>query len=68
MELTNFDKDLPLAKDMKFRQVNSLLMEIRFTENFPSSHPFIHPKFLPFAQRGGGHVTKSSYTVSTKPS
>ncbi|GAA5835600.1 hypothetical protein JCM3766R1_006458 [Sporobolomyces carnicolor] len=56
----SFDQDLPLAKDMKSKQVSSLLMEIRFGEAFPFSPPFfrvVHPRFLPFIHGGGGHVT-----------
>ncbi|GAA5881505.1 hypothetical protein JCM1840_007127 [Sporobolomyces johnsonii] len=56
----SFDPDLPLAKDMKAKGVKSLLMEIRFSENFPFSPPFfrvVHPRFLPFIHGGGGHVT-----------
>ncbi|GAA5950707.1 hypothetical protein JCM21900_000486 [Sporobolomyces salmonicolor] len=56
----SFDPDLPLANDMKLQGVKSLLMEIRFSENFPFSPPFfrvVHPRFLPFIHGGGGHVT-----------
>jgi ubiquitin-conjugating enzyme E2 Q len=45
---------------MKDKGVNSLLMEIRFSDNFPLSPPFfriVHPRFLPFIRGGGGHVT-----------
>ncbi|KAH8929227.1 hypothetical protein BT69DRAFT_1276502 [Atractiella rhizophila] len=60
IELTGFDKDLPLSKDMRDKGVQSLLMEVRFADNFPFSPPFfriIHPRFLPFIHGGGGHVT-----------
>ncbi|GAA5923452.1 hypothetical protein JCM1841_003333 [Sporobolomyces salmonicolor] len=56
----SFHPDLPLANDMKLKGVKSLLMEIRFSENFPFSPPFfrvVHPRFLPFIHGGGGHVT-----------
>lgn len=45
---------------MKAQDVTSLLMEIRFSENFPLAPPFIrvvYPRLLPFIQGGGGHVT-----------
>lgn len=35
-------------------------MEIRFGESFPLAPPFcrvVYPRFLPFIQGGGGHVT-----------
>ncbi|KAG8830025.1 hypothetical protein FRC17_005567 [Serendipita sp. 399] len=60
VELHSFDKDLPLARDMASKKVNSLLFEIRFPPNFPHSPPFfrlIKPRLLPFLQGGGGHVT-----------
>ena len=60
VELHSFDNDLPLAKDMLERNVGSIVLEIRFGPNFNFSPPFIRvvqPRFLPFAQGGGGHVT-----------
>ncbi|GAA6050356.1 hypothetical protein JCM3770_002979 [Rhodotorula araucariae] len=56
----SFEESLPLRKDMEARKVHSILMEIRFGDSFPFSPPFfrvIHPRFLPFIQGGGGHVT-----------
>ncbi|GAA5944159.1 hypothetical protein JCM3775_001084 [Rhodotorula graminis] len=56
----SFEEDLPLRKDMDARDVKSILMEIRFGDTFPFSPPFfrvVHPRFLPFAHGGGGHVT-----------
>ncbi|GAA5925491.1 uncharacterized protein JCM15063_005038 [Sporobolomyces koalae] len=56
----SFDQDLPIVKDMKMHKITSLLFEIRFGESFPFSPPFfrvVHPRFLPFTQGGGGHVT-----------
>ncbi|GAA5856066.1 hypothetical protein JCM9279_006494 [Rhodotorula babjevae] len=56
----SFEEDLPLRKDMDARGVKSILMEIRFGDTFPFSPPFfrvVHPRFLPFAHGGGGHVT-----------
>lgn len=60
IELHSFDADLPLAKDMDQRGCRSIVLEIRFTSSFPISPPFvrvIRPRFLPFSQGGGGHVT-----------
>ncbi|THH27905.1 hypothetical protein EUX98_g6282 [Antrodiella citrinella] len=60
VELHSFEKELPVAKDMKARGVNSLVFEIRFPAGFPHSPPFfriLKPRFLPFIQGGGGHVT-----------
>ncbi|PHH76260.1 hypothetical protein CDD80_1675 [Ophiocordyceps camponoti-rufipedis] len=59
-ELHSFDMDLPLAMDMKETNVSSVVLEIRFGPNFPMTPPFvrvIRPRFLSFAQGGGGHVT-----------
>jgi len=60
VELHSFDKDLPIAKDLTQKKVNSLVFEIRFPPSFPHSPPFfriLKPRFLPFIQGGGGHVT-----------
>ncbi|TFK84836.1 hypothetical protein K466DRAFT_526791 [Polyporus arcularius HHB13444] len=60
VELHSFDKDLPIAKEMDQRGVNSLVFEIRFPAGFPHAPPFfriLKPRFLPFSQGGGGHVT-----------
>ncbi|EIN06501.1 hypothetical protein PUNSTDRAFT_115057 [Punctularia strigosozonata HHB-11173 SS5] len=60
VELHSFEKDLPIAKDMKNKGLNSLIFEIRFPPSYPHSPPFfriIKPRFLPFIQGGGGHVT-----------
>lgn len=43
-----------------FRNINSIVFEIRFPPNYPLSPPFfriITPRFLPFIHGGGGHVT-----------
>ncbi|KAI1456186.1 hypothetical protein F4805DRAFT_459036 [Annulohypoxylon moriforme] len=60
VELHSFDSELPLAKDMKKAGLTSIVIEIRFLRGFPMSPPFvriIRPRFLPFMNGGGGHVT-----------
>ncbi|KAG5758191.1 hypothetical protein H9Q72_013674 [Fusarium xylarioides] len=60
VELHSFDRDLPLAKDMANHGCSSIVLELRFGASFPISPPFvrvIRPRFLPFSQGGGGHVT-----------
>ncbi|KAF3942249.1 hypothetical protein ABW19_dt0202397 [Dactylella cylindrospora] len=60
IELHSFDSSLPLAEDMKKQDLKSIVMEVRFGKDFPMTPPFfrvIRPRFRPFAQRGGGHVT-----------
>ncbi|KAF2675350.1 hypothetical protein BT63DRAFT_365871 [Microthyrium microscopicum] len=60
VELHTFDPVLPLAKDMKAKGVTSVVLELRFNDNFPFAPPFIRvirPRLLAFQQGGGGHVT-----------
>ncbi|KAI0367123.1 hypothetical protein BV20DRAFT_1091315 [Pilatotrama ljubarskyi] len=60
VELHSFESALPIARDMETHGVNSLVIEIRFPPTFPHSPPFlriIKPRFLPFIQGGGGHIT-----------
>ncbi|KAH8159314.1 hypothetical protein CIB48_g8930 [Xylaria polymorpha] len=60
VELHSFDPDLPLAKDMKAASITSIVLEIRFLRGFPLTPPFIRviqPRFVPFFNGGGGHVT-----------
>ncbi|KAI9659187.1 MAG: hypothetical protein M1831_003769 [Alyxoria varia] len=60
ISLHSFPLELPLAKDMEKAGVQEVLLEMRFAANFPLSPPFvrvIRPRFLPFLQGGGGHVT-----------
>ncbi|TFK19866.1 hypothetical protein FA15DRAFT_626277 [Coprinopsis marcescibilis] len=60
VEMHSFDEDIPVAKDMKAKGVNSVIFEIRFPPGFPIAPPFfrvITPRFLPFIHGGGGHVT-----------
>jgi ubiquitin-conjugating enzyme E2 Q len=60
VELHSFDASLPLAQDMKTAGVTSIVLELRFGPDFPFSPPFVRvvrPRFLPFMNGGGGHVT-----------
>lgn len=60
VELHSFERQLPLAKDMKSRGLKSVVLEIRFGGSYPMSPPFvrvIRPRFLSFMAGGGGHVT-----------
>ncbi|KAK4212213.1 hypothetical protein QBC37DRAFT_346453 [Rhypophila decipiens] len=60
VEFHSFDPSLPLAHDMKKVGVTSVVFEVRFGKNFPMAPPFvrvIRPRFLPFMEGGGGHVT-----------
>ncbi|KAK6005177.1 hypothetical protein QM012_007956 [Aureobasidium pullulans] len=66
MELHSFnmfnegDRVLPLVADMKKHNVKSIVLELRFPGSYPDNPPFIRvvrPRFLPFANGGGGHVT-----------
>jgi ubiquitin-conjugating enzyme E2 Q len=60
VELHSFDPELPLANDMKKKDVKSIVLELRFGKDYPMSPPFvrvIRPRFLGFQQGGGGHVT-----------
>ncbi|KAI1266166.1 hypothetical protein F5Y18DRAFT_22749 [Xylariaceae sp. FL1019] len=60
VELHSFDPSLPLAIDMKKAGCTSIVLEIRFLRGFPYTPPFIRvirPRFMPFFQGGGGHVT-----------
>jgi ubiquitin-conjugating enzyme E2 Q len=60
VELHSFDPKLPLAKDLKQANMKTVVLELRFPPGFPMSPPFvrvIRPRFLEFANGGGGHVT-----------
>ncbi len=60
VEMHSFDPDIPVAKDLAAKKINSVIFEIRFPSTFPHSPPFfriLKPRFLPFIQGGGGHVT-----------
>jgi ubiquitin-conjugating enzyme E2 Q len=60
VQLHSFDPSLPLAEDLKKAGLTSVVLELRFGADFPFSPPFvrvIRPRFLPFMEGGGGHVT-----------
>ncbi|KAL8935641.1 MAG: hypothetical protein Q9216_005322 [Gyalolechia sp. 2 TL-2023] len=60
IELHSFESHLPLAKDLKDKNLLSVVMEVRFGKDYPMSPPFvriIRPRFLSFMAGGGGHVT-----------
>ncbi|KAL8765835.1 MAG: hypothetical protein Q9209_007194 [Squamulea sp. 1 TL-2023] len=60
IELHSFEPHLPLAKDLKTKDLRSVVMEVRFGKDYPMSPPFvriIRPRFLSFMAGGGGHVT-----------
>lgn len=60
VELHSFPEHLPLFKDMKEKNVKSIVLEMRFGSQYPMSPPFIRvvrPRFRGFGQGGGGHVT-----------
>ncbi|KAJ3560739.1 hypothetical protein NPX13_g9201 [Xylaria arbuscula] len=64
IELHSFDPSLPLAGDMKAAGITSIVLEIRFFDQFPVTPPFIRvvqPRFLAFAAGGGGHVTAGGF-------
>ncbi|KAI4718361.1 hypothetical protein E4T48_05420 [Aureobasidium sp. EXF-10727] len=51
---------LPLVTDMKDHNIKSIVLELRFPGSYPNNPPFIRvvrPRFLPFMNGGGGHVT-----------
>ena len=60
VELHSFESHLPLAMDMKQKDLKSVILELRFGKDYPISPPFvrvIRPRFLRFMAGGGGHVT-----------
>lgn len=61
VELHSFDKDIPLAQDLKQAGIMSVVLEMRFSNQYPFAPPFVRvvkPRFLPFNHGGGGHVTE----------
>ena len=60
VELHSFEDKLPLSQDMKRANIQSVVLELRFGKDYPMSPPFVRvvrPRFLPFAEGGGGNVT-----------
>lgn len=60
IELHSFEPHLPLANDLKAKNLTSVVLEVRFGKDYPMSPPFvriIRPRFLSFMAGGGGHVT-----------
>lgn len=60
IQMHSFPLDIPLGKDMQKAGVDAITFELRFSANYPYSPPFlrvIRPRFLPFHEGGGGHVT-----------
>ncbi|KAL1306242.1 hypothetical protein AAFC00_004332 [Neodothiora populina] len=54
------DTMIPLVDDMKAAGAKSIILEVRFSGSYPHSPPFVRvikPRFLPFQNGGGGHVT-----------
>lgn len=50
---------LPLSKDMKKRNITSIVLEVNFNKDYPFSPPYvrvIRPRFLSLVQGGGGHI------------
>lgn len=67
VELHSFDKDLPLAQDMKKKGCKSVVLELNFGSTYPMAPPFariIRPRFLEFAHGGGGNVTQGGSICS----
>jgi len=60
VELHTFDPSIPLFQDLMNANLTSVVLEVRFPQQFPMDPPFvriIRPRFLEFAHGGGGHVT-----------
>ncbi|KAI7431996.1 hypothetical protein KC336_g4462 [Hortaea werneckii] len=50
---------LPIVTQMKNKGLKSIVLEIRFNKDFPYTPPYVRvvrPRFLTFAQGGGGHI------------
>lgn len=68
VRLFNFDKTLPISKDMEKYSYDGIQLEILFGPNYPMIPPFIRvvkPRFVPFMEGGGGHVTAGGSICST---
>ncbi|QGA12784.1 hypothetical protein EYB26_000429 [Talaromyces marneffei] len=60
VELHSFELSHPLGKDFQKAGLQSIILEMRFPQDFPMSPPFvriIRPRLLEFNAGGGGHVT-----------
>ncbi|KAH8695422.1 hypothetical protein BGW36DRAFT_382663 [Talaromyces proteolyticus] len=60
VELHSFELTLPLGQDLEKTGIQSIILEMRFSQNYPMSPPFVRivkPRLLEFAHGGGGHVT-----------
>jgi ubiquitin-conjugating enzyme E2 Q len=60
VELHSFPEELPITQQMQEAKIPSVVLELRFPDQFPFAPPFarvVRPRMLPFAQGGGGHVT-----------
>ncbi|KAI7182115.1 hypothetical protein KC343_g12697, partial [Hortaea werneckii] len=50
---------LPIVTQMKNKSMKSIVLEICFNKDFPYTPPYVRvvrPRFLTFAQGGGGHI------------
>ncbi|KAI6837602.1 hypothetical protein KC340_g4255 [Hortaea werneckii] len=62
VELHSFQRlnpKLPIVTQMKNKSMKSIVLEIRFNKDFPYTPPYVRvvrPRFLTFAQGGGGHI------------
>lgn len=60
VELHSFELSHPLGQDLQNAGLQSIIIEMRFPQDFPMSPPFvriIRPRLLEFNAGGGGHVT-----------
>jgi ubiquitin-conjugating enzyme E2 Q len=60
VELHSFELSHPLGQDLQKAGLQSIILEMRFPQDFPMSPPFvriIRPRLLEFNAGGGGHVT-----------
>lgn len=60
VELHSFELSLPLGQDLQNAALQSVILEMRFPQDFPMSPLFvrvIRPRLLEFNAGGGGHVT-----------
>ncbi|KAI6780297.1 uncharacterized protein J7T54_005399 [Emericellopsis cladophorae] len=60
LRIPTFDEALPLARDMKAKRCNSIMLEVFAGADYRLTPPFVRvvrPLFLEFARGGGDHVT-----------